>query len=744
MLSVIRLLHSRTAINIGAAILSFGMGLLIRFIATPYVVSRLGPAAYGFVGVSANILGVVSLLTVAVNSLSNRFIAVEYQSGKVGEAKSYYSSLIFANIVLSLLLALICAVVCANLEWVINIPSDIVFDVKVLFAILSANMIVLLFSSAWSVGAFILNRLDISYGIQIVGNLVQGVALVLLFWFGLGHIWYVGASVLAMGIAVAVGNYLAMRRVMPELRVDKSMISWRKIVSLVKAGSWNLVSRVSEILGQGLDLLIANIFLGATLAGTLAISRNVPFVVLGFFTAVVSAFVPMLLKRYAEGSHSQFAMVLFKAMKVCCIFAAMPMAFLMVFGEDFYSLWLPGQNQSLLNALTMLGCFNLAFAMPLECIWSIFTIANRLKWPTLFMLGNSALVFVTMVLGCCIFDNPIYKLYVVAGARAGWGMIRSLTFLPMYGAHVASVPPSKLYVPVVSCVLLLAVNLGMGMLAKDLFKAHSWGGLLLATFVFLSWCVACAMVFWKWRSILRALPIIRPRGRMIHFVHRMDRLNSGDMAACPIRYFSWPLRCREQDIDRLDMRWIKEGDLVILGGGGLFNCCEKWNRTINDILAKCRSVVAWSVGFNRHENADIVTGIAYDKFRIITIRDKGHPSGFEWLPCVSCMAVPDDLSLVSGNGIGVVSHRDHIIQSATDTIVSSRGLNDILKFISAHAEIQTNSYHAAYWALLLGRKVILEGADYSEKFRWMAEVRLEDAKRVNRAFYGRVMELLIK
>ena len=104
MLSVIRLLRSRTAINIGAAILSFGMGLLIRFIATPYIVSRLGAESYGFVGVSANILGVVSLLTVAVNSLSNRFIAVEYQSGRIGEAKSYYSSLIFANIVLSLFL----------------------------------------------------------------------------------------------------------------------------------------------------------------------------------------------------------------------------------------------------------------------------------------------------------------------------------------------------------------------------------------------------------------------------------------------------------------------------------------------------------------------------------------------------------------------------------------------------------------------------------------------------------------
>lgn len=738
----VRLLHSRTAINLFAVILSFGVGLLIRFFATPYIVSRLGAEAYGFVGVSANILGIVALITVATNALANRFIAVEYQSGRIDEAKAYYSSLIVSNEVLAVILIAICAILCCILEKLINVPAAMVLDVKILFAILSANMVVSLMSSAWSVGAFIRNRLDVSNGIQIAGNIVQGVALILLFGLGLAHIWYVGAAIFAMGVVVAVGNFFAMHSLMPGFTVKWRLFSCAKVMVLAKAGLWNLISRISDILGQGVDLLIANIFLGATFAGVLAISKNVPFLALSFFAAVVSAFVPMMLKRYAQGSHSQFTVVFSRAVKVCCFLAAFPMAFLILFGESFYSLWLPSQDSGLLNTLTILGTLNLTLAMPLECVWSIFTIANKLQWPTLFMLCNSGLVFLTMLLGCCMLDNPLHKLFVVAGARAGWGVIRSLSFLPMYGAHVARLPKSMLYGMIAACVAMFAVNLCGGFIIKGLFSVKSWGGLFVATIMFAVWgsCFGFALI--RWRLIWRALPIIRTKRRMIHFVHRKDKLNPGDMAACPVRYFCWPDRCKEHDIDNMDLRQVKENDIVIVGGGGLFDCREEWNRTINALLSKCNMVIAWSVGFNRHSDSRVATAIAYGKFKLLTVRDKDHPSGFEWLPCVSCMAIDDNFVMSEGTGCGVISHRDHVMQSDGDTVVSSEGFSSVVKFIARHAAIKTNSYHAAYWAGLLGKKVVLEHTDYSEKFKWLSETQLETAKRMNEDFHERVMKLI--
>lgn len=735
-------LQSRTVINITAAILAFGIGILIRFISTPYIVSRLGTEAYGFVGVSANIIGIISLLTVSVNSLANRFIAVEYQSGRIDAAKSYYSSLIVSNVALSVVLLSLCVAISLNLEKIINIPGGMINEVKILFAILSANMIVLLLSSAWSVGAFLRNRLDVINWIQILGNIVQGVALILLFGLGLAHIWYVGVAIFAMGVVVSLGNYIAMRSLLPELRLELCLFSVKSVLNLSKAGAWNLVSKISDIFGQGLDLLIANVYLGATLAGVLAISKNVPFLVLGFFTALVSAFVPMLIKRYAEKSHSQFMLIMSRAIKVCCFFAALPMAFLIVFGEDFYSLWLQGQDSQLLNILTMVGAINLVFAMPIEIIWSVFTITNKLKWPTLFMLGNSILVFATMLLGCYMFENAFYKLLVVASARAGWGVIRSLTFLPLYGANVAHVPRRVFYKPIVVCIILLILNVSFGIAAKSIFEVQLWSGFVFAVLFFVSCSFISGYVFMRRNSILKLLPIMRSRKRMIHFVHRVDKMNPGDMASCPIRYFHWPLSCKEHDIENMDMRWIRENDVVIIGGGGLINCKDEWNRLINDILAKCKCVVAWGVGFNQHVNSTITATIDYNRFSILSIRDMDHPSGFEWLPCVSCMAISEEFISSEGKGIGVVSHCDNIMQREGESIVSSDGFNAIMRLIARHSVIKTNSYHAAYWAGLLGRDVLLEGVDYSEKFKWMSEIRLDSAKSMNKAFYERVMRLV--
>ena len=92
---------------------------------------------------------------------------------------------------------------------------------------------------------------------------------------------------------------------------------------------------------------------------------------------------------------------------------------------------------------------------------------------------------------------------------------------------------------------------------------------------------------------------------MIHFVHRMDKLNPGDMAACPMRHFFWPLRCKEHDIDSMDMRWVREDDVVILGGGGLFNCKEGWNRTINEFFARCNNVIYFGVQGGKQMNMKI-------------------------------------------------------------------------------------------------------------------------------------------
>ena len=56
-----------------------------------------------------------------------------------------------------------------------------------------------------------------------------------------------------------------------------------------------------------------------------------------------------------------------KSIRILGFFTTFPLACLFLLGEDFYHLWLPSQDASLLQWLTIIGgLVGMTFAMPLE------------------------------------------------------------------------------------------------------------------------------------------------------------------------------------------------------------------------------------------------------------------------------------------------------------------------------------------------------------------------------------------
>lgn len=218
--------------------------------------------------------------------------------------------------------------------------------------------------------------------------------------------------------------------------------------------------------------------------------------------------------------------------------------------------------------------------------------------------------------------------------------------------------------------------------------------------------------------------------KKIHFINRIDWDNAGDWGCCPLNYY---LDYFEQfnlirhDIDFIDYKEIEPEDVVILGGSGLFNVTRSFNEAINKILERCNHVIAWSAGFNTHDKqwfqgTDFPT-ISMDKFSMLSIRDYQHPSGIEWLPDPSAAAIPKDFLKSQQNTIrkyGVIEHNDLPIKGIgyiEDRIKNSESLYNILKFICESEVVITNSYHCAYWSILLQRKTIVINK-WSTKFNY--------------------------
>lgn len=488
--------NKQLAINMAASFMTFVVGLGIRFFLTPYIVKSLGPEAYGFIGLSANILSYTGLITIALNSMAGRFVTIKYSAGEVDEANRYFTSVFYSNLILAGIILLASAVCVVWLEYIIEIPENLIYDVKFLFCLLAVNNIVGLLTGIWGVATFIKNRLDLSNVRGIIGNFMNAATLIILFTFFAPHIWYMGVAGMVLTIYVAVTNRTFSRMLTPDLLVKRGYFEWQKVKELLMSGIWNLVSKLGEILGQGMDLLIANLCIGATAMGYFALTKNVPFLILSLFQTIAGVFAPVLTNLYAQGNTDELIKEINKSIRILCFFTAVPLSLLYCYGDYFYGLWLPTEDSFKLQLLTVLGTFALPYTLPLESLWNIFTITNKLKYSTLFMLGNNIVVFAIVMTSMFIVDSLDTRLLILASTRSICGLVRGFIFLPVYGAHCLAIPKKAFYGTIMKSLACTTVCILVSYGTRFLIVADTWGMLVVAGVVVMTVCfgISSAMI----------------------------------------------------------------------------------------------------------------------------------------------------------------------------------------------------------------------------------------------------------
>ncbi len=214
--------------------------------------------------------------------------------------------------------------------------------------------------------------------------------------------------------------------------------------------------------------------------------------------------------------------------------------------------------------------------------------------------------------------------------------------------------------------------------------------------------------------------------KKLHFINRLDYNNVGDWNCSPLSYYYdyfKQFNIIRHDIDFINYNEIEKDDVVIFGGSGLFDVTESFNKAIIKVLNICDNVIGWSCGFNTH-NGRWFQGtefpkIDFSKFKLLSIRDYNHPSGIEYLPCPSSMAFElfQDHKFNIKRKIGFIGHKDLLGDnySFVDAITNNENINRVAEYILSSEAIATNSYHCAYWTMLLGKKAIVINK-FSTKF----------------------------
>lgn len=467
-------------INLIAQTLAFAVNLGISFFLTPFIVNHIGVEANGFVGLANNFVEYAQLITLALNSMAGRFITIKIHQKNEEEANKYFTSVFFANLFLSVVLTVIFTFVIIFLGNLVNISENIIVDIKILWAFIFANFIISVFTSIFSISTFVENRLDLTAIANIRGIIIKATVLVVCYTFFRPFTFYVGVAMLLWGLNNLISHIIYKRRLVPNLKIDKKYFSFKYLKELLAAGIWNSVSKLSSILSSGLDLIITNIFVNSVAMGVMNLSKTISNIVLSLFGTLASIFAPQLTIAFAEGNTEEMKKQLISSVKLMGLFSAIPIAILIGFGKNFYELWVPTQNAVLLEILTIITCLNLIFALPLEPLYNIFTVKNKIKVSSIALVIFSVCSISTVFIGLNFIHNEDMKIIYIACVGAFYNILRVLTFLPIYGAKCLDFKKTTFYPAILkntlSVVILVVVAFGI----NSVLHINSWIKMIIA------------------------------------------------------------------------------------------------------------------------------------------------------------------------------------------------------------------------------------------------------------------------
>jgi len=473
------------AINLISSVVSFAVSMGISFFLSPYIINNVGNEAYGFVSLGNQFVSYIQIITVALNSMASRFVTIKLYENNEQEAKVYFSSVFFANVIMALVSAIPLTIVVVFLENFLNIPVNIISDVKILWTLIFINFLITLIVNVFSIATYARNRLELNSLRNIESNILKAVLLVGMYYFFRPSVIYIGIGALVSTAYVAVLNLWYTHKLLPEMKVKKELFKFKAVRELISAGMWNSLTSLSTTLLAGLDLLITNIFINANVMGILSIAKTIPTAINQLLGTIPGAFSPQFVIDYARNDHKKLLKDINSAIKIMSVISCIPLVGLAVFGKPFFRLWVPTQDADLLHLLSILTVAATFFTAPIKPLYTIYTVTNKVKMESISVLIQGILSTIIVFILLFVFkeSSEVVQLCIVAGVSTALGIIRCLTFTPLYAAYCLKVSKFTFY-PVIGKAMLSFVLL---FLIESFFgyvmPTNTWLNLIIAGIV---------------------------------------------------------------------------------------------------------------------------------------------------------------------------------------------------------------------------------------------------------------------
>lgn len=471
--------NKAVALNMLANVLSFGLSLLISFFLTPYITKEVGIEAYGLIGLANSLTNYITVITAALNSMASRFIIIEYHKQNYEKANTYFNSVLIANTILALFILIPSFLLLINIK-ILNISDNLIFDARITFIIVLINFLINMIGAFYGIVLYAKNMLWKGSMRTAESYIIRILLIIVFFSLFSRKVYYVVLSTFIAGLYVIFFNVYYTNKYMPDLKINTQKFSFSAIKQLISAGIWNSITKLSQILLDGLDLLLSNLFINGVMTGNVSIGKTIP----SLYTSVVSllsdSFYPVFLEYYSKGKTKELMEEIKNSITILSMISGVSLSFLIVYAKEFYQLWIPDSDSQLLYWITLLSTGTVLISGCIYSLYSIFSLTNNVR-------ENSIALIVTGVLSICTtyvcLKYTKLGVYAIVGVSSLYGIARNLTFTPIYAAKCLNVKKYIFYPVIIKNICNIIILIVIYNIIKNIIPSNSWPSLIFSALI---------------------------------------------------------------------------------------------------------------------------------------------------------------------------------------------------------------------------------------------------------------------
>lgn len=462
----------RVAFNMICNTAAHFLSAVIAFFIPPFLIARIGIEAYGFYPISTEVVALFGMFTGVVNSTASRYITVEDARGNRADANKYFSTVFFTNLLLCVILLIPMGLFVGFADRILSIPRGFVNEIRIFFALVLGSVTVNALASAFGSAYLLSNRIDLRSGQELLAVLLKAAVL-----FGLLGSGF-SSSIVSLGIAILCANatgaviqILMCRRLAPELSLSVYSVSKAHAKRVLTSGVWYTLDRFGAFLMTGALLLVCNIIFSAEGVGIYSISLTASRFLSGVLFMLAGVFLPITAKRFARGEDTLLRRGIVRNQKITGYLASVGVAVGVGFCNEFFALWIPEQNGSLLCLLTVLSILPavaVACALP---IIDLGVVMNRMRRLSLLFVGSGLLTLAAIIFFACFTAVGVVGVAVISCvAQMVWYAI----LVPLFAGRILKTGVWQFYQPILRCFAATALSVGLFLGVKAVAPVDSW------------------------------------------------------------------------------------------------------------------------------------------------------------------------------------------------------------------------------------------------------------------------------